>query len=70
MSVAALDALRAALSDVTIDDPANAIEALQAAFAPIDPILTGGLAHEADLSRPIAGLAVAILLVVWLGISL
>lgn len=81
----ALVAIRSALSDATISDPADAIEVVQSAFAPIDLILTaatlltvlwqwyiltGGLQHEADLSRSIAGIAVAVPLAIWLGISL
>lgn len=64
-----------ALSDVTITDVESGVEVLEAAIAPLDPILllaslltlawqwailTAGLSRDADLSRGAAGVAVGV----------
>lgn len=80
-----LVAIRYALSDVTITDPERADVLVQAAFAPIDPLLTfatiltacwqwylltGGMVHDADIEWPTAALAVGVPLAIWLLVSL
>lgn len=67
--------LRVALSDVIITDVDRSVDALEAAMAPIDPLLlvaslatigwqwyllTGGLASEADIPKGMAALGVGI----------
>ncbi|WP_306054449.1 YIP1 family protein [Natronococcus wangiae] len=78
-------AFRYALSDVTIRDPGRGPEVVEAALAPIDPILTvatvltaawqwyllaGGLEQDADLSRGAAAAAVGVPLAIWLLVGL
>ncbi|MFC4439746.1 MULTISPECIES: YIP1 family protein [Natrialbaceae] len=82
---AGLLAFRYALSDVTISDPERGPEVVEAALAPVGPVLAvitvltvawqwyllaGGLEQDADLSRAAAAAAVGVPLAVWLLIGL
>ncbi|WP_254861869.1 Yip1 family protein [Halovivax gelatinilyticus] len=80
-----LGGLWVGLDGVTLTDPENAVETLRVAMEPIDPILvfvslltaaiqwrllTGGMIHEGELSRPAAALCTGVPLGLFVLISL